>query len=84
MKINNVNFNEDWARSVDEPAFVKHFLPVVWQDIPEQERADKLSAAYKLLTGELQPEANKQQEAPTQTKRVAKKSKPETQNEGAE
>jgi hypothetical protein len=79
MKINNVDFNAEWAKSVDEPAFVKHFLPIVWQELSEQERKEKISAAYRMLTG-VQPEGAEQLEAPKQpetTKRAKAKSEPE-------
>ncbi|MDR1155075.1 MAG: hypothetical protein LBL04_10200, partial [Bacteroidales bacterium] len=59
MVINSVNFNREWAQTVKEDVFVKHFLPVVWQDIPEPQRKERLSAAYKLLVGE-QPETTEQ------------------------
>ncbi|MDR2775627.1 MAG: hypothetical protein LBC19_12975 [Tannerella sp.] len=78
MKINNVDFNADWAKSVNESTFVKHFLPIVWPEVNEPERKEKLSDAYKLLTGE-QPAASEQPEAPKQetTKRAKTKSEPE-------
>jgi hypothetical protein len=75
MKINGVIFNEEWARTVGGEVFIKHFLPVVWPELPEAQRKEKLSAAYKLLVGE--------QEQPEKPKR-AKAKKPEEKNEGAE
>jgi hypothetical protein len=78
MKINNVDFNAEWAKSVDEPAFVKHFLPIVWPDTLEDDRKKKLSTAYELLTGKKAPES---QQSKTKT-RAARQ--PEGTTEGAE
>jgi hypothetical protein len=99
MVINGVNFNMEWAQTVKGDVFVKHFLPVVWQDIPEPQRKEKLSEAYKkLLIGEKpvaeersavteQPaETGKPEptEQPKTTKRAKATTKPEETNEGAE
>jgi hypothetical protein len=87
MKINGVNFNEEWAQTVSEEAFIKHLLPVVWQHLPEPERKEKLSAAYRLLTNK--PETTEQTETteqPAEPKITPKraKAKPSATNEGAE
>jgi hypothetical protein len=92
MVINGVNFNREWAQTVKEEVFIKHLLPVVWQDIPEPQRMEKLSEAYKLLVDEKpketeRPAATEQSgiaEQPKTTKRAKVKKKPEETNEGAE
>ena len=82
MVVNSVNFNKEWAQTVSEEVFVKHFLPVVWPEISEQERKEKLSAAYKLMTvGSEQSAVGSEQ---SETPKRAKKVKPEATNEGAE
>jgi hypothetical protein len=95
MVINGVNFNREWVQTVKEEVFIKHLLPVVWQDIPEPQRKEKLSDAYKLLMGEKpvaaeqtavteQVETTEQPERSKTTKRAKAKTKPEDTNEGAE
>jgi hypothetical protein len=95
MVINGVNFNREWAQTVKEEVFIKHSLPVVWQDLPEPQRKEKLSEAYKLLMGEKpvaaerpaetgKPETTEQPEQPKTTRRAKAKAKPEETNEGAE
>jgi hypothetical protein len=78
MIINSVNFNQEWAKSVDGQTFVNHFLPIVWPDTLEADRIEKLSAAYALLTGK-QVQAAQQSKT---NKRAARQ--PEQTNEGAE
>jgi hypothetical protein len=91
MVINSVNFNEEWAQTVKEEVFIEHFLPSVWQGMPEPERKEKLSSAYRLMTDKPdvagqtettgQPEETKHPETP---KRAKAKAKPSETNEGAE
>jgi hypothetical protein len=91
MIINRVNFNQEWAQTVKEEVFIKRFLPVVWRELQEPERKEKLSAAYRQLTDKPnvteQTETTEQPAEPTQTgtpKRAKAKAKPSATNEGAE
>jgi hypothetical protein len=95
MVINRVDFNRERAQTMSEEVFIKRFLPVVWQVIPEPQRKEKLSEAYKLLMGEKpvaaeqtavteQVETTEQPERSKTTKRAKAKTKPEETIEGAE
>ncbi|MDR2361496.1 MAG: hypothetical protein LBD91_02075 [Prevotellaceae bacterium] len=46
-----VDFNQQWAKTVKETEFIRHFLPLIWQDLPEPKRKAELSKAHKILNG---------------------------------
>ncbi|MDR0692447.1 MAG: hypothetical protein LBF69_05360 [Prevotellaceae bacterium] len=50
MYINDVDYDEKWARSVSEQEFVSRLTPVLWPELPELIRKEKLAAAYALIT----------------------------------
>ena len=47
--IYGINFSVEWAKSVDETAFINKFMSIVMQELSDPERMKKLSVAYKLL-----------------------------------
>ena len=77
MYINNVDYDEKWARSVSEQEFVSRLTPVLWPELPELIRKEKLAAAYGLLTGKHTPDSQ-------QSKKTRAARQPEETNEGAE
>ncbi|MDR0729213.1 MAG: hypothetical protein LBF19_03695 [Prevotellaceae bacterium] len=69
------DFNREWAQSVKETEFVKHFMPSLWQDLPETKRRAELAKAYRILNGK--PVA---EDKPVETPSEA----PADKNEGAQ
>ncbi|MDR1199592.1 MAG: hypothetical protein LBK94_11400 [Prevotellaceae bacterium] len=59
MKINGVNYNEAWAKSVTKEEFIAHFGRFMHKELTEAERSDKLSATYDLLTDNVKTEQPK-------------------------
>ena len=54
MKINGTNFNEQWAKSIDEQEFVDALMPVaIWQN--ESDKEKKLREAWRIMNGENKP-----------------------------
>jgi len=50
MKINNVDFNQEWARSVTEKDFVEHLTKEIFQELKDAKREAELKKIYTLLT----------------------------------
>lgn len=62
-RINEHNFNADWAQSVSEKQFVDTLLPVpFWKDAPDKEA--KLHMAWRLMNGKHEEEIAAVDEAP--------------------
>ncbi|MDR2653167.1 MAG: hypothetical protein LBC68_12810 [Prevotellaceae bacterium] len=64
MVINGTNFNERWAKSVKKEEFVAHFGRSMFEELTAEERSEKLSDIYDLLTGNVkvkQPKGTKKQ-----------------------
>ena len=60
MKINEVYFNEEFAKSITKKDFVTLFTPVVLQDVPAAERKKALSEAWELMNGTATKEREQQ------------------------
>ena len=58
MRIDGIGFSGEFAKSVKESAFVKHFLDIHFQELPEDERKKKLKEIYSLLINDNQRETN--------------------------
>ncbi|MDR2127303.1 MAG: hypothetical protein LBP63_10820 [Prevotellaceae bacterium] len=53
MIINKVDYNEEAAKSMSEKEFVKTLFNAVLRCLPEAERKEKLSFAWKVLNGKI-------------------------------
>ena len=49
MVINGTNFNDEWAKSVDEQTFINTFPISLWSNVPDREQ--KLIEAWRLING---------------------------------
>ena len=51
MIVYDINFNVEYAQSVNEKEFIKHFDKSIFQELKDDERKARLKEVYQTLKG---------------------------------